>query len=158
MVLIMLGLLGSNVYKVEQAVLIDAKPGASASLNGYTLTFAGYRQSLGPQNAQRTFATFDVIRGGTRSACSSRTRTCTQRRQLAVRAVILGSMGQDLFVTPNAPFDASTSQLSLQMDVFPLMRLVWIGALALVAGAGVSLWPKRVAVRAAETAAEPAEA
>jgi cytochrome c-type biogenesis protein CcmF len=158
MVLIMVGLLGSNVYKVEKAVLIDAKPGASAGLKGYTLTFTGYRQSPGPQNAQRTFATFSVTRGGHEVGVLEPHTDAYPSSQLAVRAVILGSMGQDLFVTPNAPFGTSTSQLSLQMDIFPLVRLVWIGALALVAGAGVSLWPKRVAVRSAETAAEPAEA
>ena len=62
--------------------------------------------------------------------------------QSAVRAVILGSAGQDLFVAPNAPFTSTSTHISLQLDVFPLVRLVWTGALLLVAGAAVSLWPR----------------
>ncbi len=59
-----------------------------------------------------------------------------------MRAVILGSAGQDLFVAPNAPFTSTSTHISLQLDVFPLVRLVWAGALLLVAGAAVSLWPR----------------
>lgn len=156
-VLIMVGLLGSNVYKVGQSILIDAKPGANASLNGYTLSFRGYRESPGPQDAQRTFATFAVSRDGRSLGVIEPHTDAYPASQPAVRAAIVGSLGQDLFVTPNAPFDRSSSQISLQIDIFPLVRLVWIGALALVGGAGVALWPRRAMVTAPAGAAAEAE-
>ena len=156
MVLIVLGLIGSNIYKVERSALVATKPGVTimvknhirklgftASIEGYTLKFVGFRNGVGPQDSQRTFATFNVYRDGAKvGKLEPHTDVYAQSGQSAVRAVILGSWGQDLFVTPNQAFDKTATQLSLQMDVFPLVRLVWVGAILLCLGAAVSLWPK----------------
>ena len=63
-ILLMVGLLGSNVYKVESAAYIAARPGATAQVAGYTLRFTGYTQDGGPQGSQRIFAHFVVARDG----------------------------------------------------------------------------------------------
>ena len=47
MVLVVAGLLGSTVYKVEQSTIVKVKPGETASLNGYTLTYKGMTESTG---------------------------------------------------------------------------------------------------------------
>ena len=47
MVLVVAGLLGSTVYKVEQSTIVKVKPGATASLNGYTLTYKGMSEGTG---------------------------------------------------------------------------------------------------------------
>jgi hypothetical protein len=52
------------------------------------------------------------------------------------------------------PFDQSSKHLRLQLDLFPLIRFVWIGSLLLVGGAGVSLWPRRQPAAVVATAAE----
>ena len=64
MVLVVAGLLGSTVYKVEQSTIVKVKPGETASLNGYTLTYKGMEESTGAQNSTRAVATFDVTRDG----------------------------------------------------------------------------------------------
>jgi cytochrome c-type biogenesis protein CcmF len=160
MVLIMFGLLGSNIYKVGTNVFLDAKPGATTSIQSYTLKFVGFRTGVGMQNAQSTFATLDVYKNGTKvGVLEPHTDVYAASSQNAVRAVILGSWGQDLFVTPNQAFDKTSTQISLQMDIFPLVRLVWVGAIALCLGAAVSLWPKAEPklAPADERAAQPVE-
>jgi len=142
MVLVVLGLLGSNVYKVESHAFIAAKPGSQAGIGAYTLRFIGMHEGSGPQGSQRTYAAFAVFKNGRRVATLQPRTDVYPSMQAAVRAVILGSAGQDLFVAPNAPFTSTSTNISLQLDVFPLVRLVWAGALLLVVGAAVSLWPR----------------
>ncbi len=153
MVLVLAGLLGSNVYKIESSAYIAAKPGATASVSGYTLTFQRYRASIGPQDSTRTYADFAVSQGGRRIGTLAPHTDIYPVAGAADRAVILGGLGQDLFVVAQDPFDTTSKNLRLQLDVFPLVELVWGGAILLVIGAGVSLWPKGERVPAAATVA-----
>ena len=157
-ILVMVGLLGSNVYKVESAAYIAARPGATVQVAGYTLRFTGYTQDGGPQGSQRIFAHFVVARDGRRVGLLAPHTDIYPQAGAAVRAVILGSLGRDLFVVAQDPFDASSSHLRLQLDVFPLVDLVWAGALLMVAGGAVSLWPRRAPETVAATARQTAAA
>jgi cytochrome c-type biogenesis protein CcmF len=160
MVLVVTGLLGSNVYKIAGTAYVSTKAGTQATVDGYTLRFVGFREDTGPQNAQRTFATYDVFKGGAKvGTLAPHTdiyppKSQYDQGQAAVRAVIMGTAGQDLFVSPSDTFDAKSKFVSLQVDVFPLIRYLWIGALMLVGGAVVSLWPRGGLAAAGEPAAE----
>jgi len=142
-VLVLAGLLGSNVYKIERSAYISARPGATAQVAGYTLRFSGFTQGAGPQSSQRFYAHFTVMRGGRRVGLLAPHTDVYPQAGAADRAVILGSLPRDLFVVAQDPFDSSSTHLRLQLDVFPLVRLVWAGAIFLVAAGGVSLWPRR---------------
>jgi cytochrome c-type biogenesis protein CcmF len=160
MVLVVAGLLGSNVYKIAGTVYVQAKPGSEATVDGYTLRFVGFRQDVAQQDAQRTFATFDVFKGGAKVATLAPhtdiypPKSAYDQGQAAVRAVIMSTAGQDLFVSPSDTFDAKSKYLSLQVDVFPLINYLWLGSIMLVVGAVVSLWPKGGRAAAGEPAAE----
>jgi cytochrome c-type biogenesis protein CcmF len=151
-VLVLLGLLGSGVYRTERNAYITARPGASASVAGYTLRFTGYSQGVGPQGARRTYAHFTVSRGGRELGSVAPHTDVYPEAGAALRAVILGSLPRDLFVVAQDPFDAASAHLRLQLDVFPLMRPLWAGVALLVVGGAVALWParRRVAVTARE--------
>ena len=47
MVVVLAGLIGSNVYKVERSAYLPARPGATARVAGYTLRFTGFRRTPG---------------------------------------------------------------------------------------------------------------
>ena len=143
MVLVVAGLIGSNVYKVEQATVLRVKPGQTASVKGYTLTYKGMHDGTGPQSSTRAIATFDVSRGGVPAGVLEPRTDVYPLAGAAVRAVILGGWKQDLFVVADAPFDKTSSTIALRMVVFPLIRFVWLGSILLCVGAAVSLWPKR---------------
>ena len=159
MVLVVAGLLGSTVYKTEATALVATTPGTTASVGGYTLTFTGIREDVGPQNAQRALAAFDVTDADGRTLGTVEPHTdIYEVSGAAVRAVILGRPWEDLFVTPDEPFAADSGQIALRMVVFPLIRWLWIGSVLLCAGAAVSLWPRARAQEATveEAAAGPA--
>jgi cytochrome c-type biogenesis protein CcmF len=150
MAVVVAGLIGSTVYKVEQRQTINAKAGASAAIGGYRLTFVKLRSDTGPQGAERTYAVLNVTKAGRDlGQIAPHLDYFPSTEQTAARAVIMGGMFQDLFVSPEA-YDQK--QLTLQMDIFPLVRFVWIGAGLLVAGAGVSLWPRRRSQEVVEAA------
>ena len=155
-VILMAGLIGSNVYKIQRSAYLPARVGASARVAGYTLRFTGFSQDTGPQDSQRTFAHFAVARGGHVVGEIAPHTDVYAVDGAALRAVILGSLPRDLFVVVQDPFDATSTHLRLQLDVFPLVRLVWGGVVLLVAAGGVALWPrrKRVAVAAREPGLE----
>ncbi len=158
MVLVVAGLLGSTVYKVEQSTIVKVKPGETASLSGYTLTYKDMTESTGAQNSTRAVATFDVTKDGTSLGTLGPHTDVFPVSGAAVRAVILGRPFEDLFVVADEPFDGTSKTIALRMVVFPLIRWVWIGSILLCVGAVVSLWPKRQKQTQEAHAVEPAEA
>ena len=142
MILVVAGLIGSTVYRQEQTAFIKVKNGATASVNGYTLTYVGMSGSTGPQSSTRSIATFAVTHDGKSLGTLAPHTDVYPVSGAAVRAVILGRPFEDLFVVADEPFDSTSKNFALRMIVFPLIRWVWIGSILLCVGAAVSLWPK----------------
>src|SRR5690606_19819635 len=105
MVLVVAGLLGSTLYKAERSAIIEVTEGATAGINGYTLTYRGMRESTGQQSSTRAVATFDVSRGGVSVGTVEPHTDVYPVSGAAVRAVILGRGFEDLFVVTDEPFD-----------------------------------------------------
>ena len=158
MVLVVAGLLGSTVYKVEQSTIVKVNPGETASLNGYTLTYKDMTESTGAQSSTRAVATFDVTKDGQSLGTLGPHTDVFPVSGAAVRAVILGRPFEDLFVVADEPFDGTSKTIALRMVIFPLIRWVWIGSILLCSGAVVSLWPKRQKQEQEARVIEPAGA
>jgi cytochrome c-type biogenesis protein CcmF len=158
MVLVVAGLLGSTVYKVEQSTIVKVKPGETASLNGYTLTYKNMTESTGEQNSTRAVAAFDVTKDGRSLGVVEPHTDVFPMSGAAVRAVILGRPFEDLFVVADEPFDGTSETIALRVVIFPLIRWVWIGSILLCVGAVVSLWPKGRKQEQEARVGEPAEA
>jgi cytochrome c-type biogenesis protein CcmF len=157
MVLIVAGLLGSTVYKIEQSTIIKVEKGESASLGGYTLTYTGMTESSGEQNSTTAHAVFDVTKDGASLGTVEPHTDVYPVSGAAVRAVILGRPFEDLFVVADEPFDGTSKTIALRMVIFPLIRWVWIGSILLCVGAIVSLWPRRQKQEQEAREVEPAE-
>ncbi len=142
MILVVAGLIGSNVYKHEETALVKVKAGETASIAGYTLTYRSMTGNTGPQSSTRSIATFAVTQGGRQVGTLAPHTDVYPMSGAAVRAVILGRPFEDLFVVADEPFDSTSQRIALRMVIFPLIRWVWIGAILLCVGAAVSLWPK----------------
>jgi cytochrome c-type biogenesis protein CcmF len=142
MILVVAGLIGSNVYKHEETALVKVKAGETASIAGYTLTYEDMTGNTGAQNSTTSIATFGVTQGGTRIGTLAPHTDVYPMSGAAVRAVILGRPFEDLFVVADEPFDGTSKRIALRMVIFPLVRWVWIGSILLCVGATVSLWPK----------------
>lgn len=143
MVLIVAGLLGSTVYRTEASKIVPLKAGETASVGDYTLTYTDIREDVGPQNAQRVLAAFEVKNGDGDVLGTVEPHTdLYEVSGAAVRAVILGRPWEDLFVTPDEGFGIDSETIALRMVVFPLIRWLWTGSILLCVGAVVSLWPR----------------
>jgi cytochrome c-type biogenesis protein CcmF len=142
MVVVVAGLLGSNIYKDEISTIIDARAGETVTLGGYTLEYRGMEDGTGPQGAARTTATFDVALDGSAVGTVTPMTDIDPVMGAAVRSSILGRQFEDVFVVTDEPFDATSEQLVVRVMTFPLIRWVWIGSILLCVGAVVSLWPK----------------
>jgi cytochrome c-type biogenesis protein CcmF len=160
MVILLAGLLGSNVYKQETSVTIDARPGESVTLGDYTVSFSKLEEGMGPQGAARATAVFEVLdEQGTRLGTVTPDTDIDPVMGAAMRSSILGLPLRDVFVVTDEPFDTTNDQLVVRVMVFPLIRWVWIGSILLCAGAVVSLWPRgRTQEQEARAAARAAEA
>jgi cytochrome c-type biogenesis protein CcmF len=156
MILVVAGLIGSNVYKHEETALVKVKAGETASIAGYTLTYKGMTGNTGPQSSTRSIATFAVTRVGTQIGTLAPHTDVYPTSGAAVRAVILGRPLEDLFVVADEPFDGTSKRIALRMVIFPLIRWVWIGSILLCVGGVVSLWPKARRQEQEARAAAPA--
>ncbi|MFA4964241.1 MAG: cytochrome c-type biogenesis CcmF C-terminal domain-containing protein [Thermoleophilia bacterium] len=147
MVLVVAGLLGSALYKTESSALVSTKAGGEGSDlvtddGSYTLKYTGMRSEPGSQSSQRTYAAFDVLHDQARVGTVEPHTDIYPVSGAAVRAVILGGWGHDLFVVADEPFDESSDSIALRVVTFPLIRFVWLGSILLCVGAVVSLWPR----------------
>ena len=142
MILVVAGLIGSNIYKHEVTALVKVKAGETASIEGYTLTYKDMKGSTGAQNSTTSIATFTVTKGDTQIGTLAPHTDVFPASGAAVRAVILGRPFEDLFVVADEPFDGTSKRIALRMIIFPLVRWVWIGSILLCVGATASLWPK----------------
>jgi cytochrome c-type biogenesis protein CcmF len=141
MAVVLAGLIGSTVFKTERVQTMNARAGTSVAIGGYKLTFVKYSSDVGPQRAERLYAVLNVSRDGRNlGLIQPHLDYFPMSDQTAARAVIVGGAFQDLFVSPSA-FDQKS--VTLQLDIFPLIRFVWAGAGLLVAGGAVALWPRR---------------
>ena len=141
MVLVVAGLIGSSVYKIQSTPLVTPEPGAEVAIGDYTLRFVEIAQGTGPQDAVSDIFRFDVFKDGEKIGVAEPRYDSwpdNPMGQTAARSAIFYALGEDLFVAPGG---TSGDQLQLQLDVFPLISLVWVGSILLVVGAAVSLWP-----------------
>ena len=102
-ILVLAGLLGSNVYKVESGAYLPARVGATAQVAGYTLRFTGFSQGAGTQGSQRSSAHFVVTRGGRQVGLLAPRTDVYPQAGAAVRAVILGACRATCSSSPRIP-------------------------------------------------------
>ncbi len=142
MAVILVGLIGSNMFVAEQSVSLSAVEGASVTCDGYTLTYTGTDQDT---SGTRTvyYATFDVTdaSGNEVGTVSPSYEIISQTQQTKLNAVVVSKPLQDLFVVyQGVDYDG---KLSLDVRVNPLIEFVWIGFAILELGALTAFWPRR---------------
>ena len=143
MILVVAGLIGSNVYKQRGDGAGQVKAGETASIAGYTLTYKGMKGSTGPQNSTTSIAHVrrEPRRHADRHAGAAHRRLSHERgggTRRDPRAAVRGPLRGRRRAVRRAP----RRRIALRMVIFPLIRWVWIGSILLCVGAAVSLWPK----------------
>ncbi|MDE3190534.1 MAG: heme lyase CcmF/NrfE family subunit, partial [Acidobacteriota bacterium] len=143
--LLAIGIAGSSAYQTvrEQSL----RPGQSMEAAGYTLTYV----SLGTQqlqNSQKTSATVEVARGGSRIATLHPGKSWFPIEQSSSNDVSIYHDPRNLGdVYTIADGITKNGTLDLKVLVKPLVNLVWAAGFVFVFGALVAMWPDAVEQR-----------
>lgn len=142
--MLVVGIVATSAYRAERILVM--KPGEQVSIAGFALTFRGVAPATGP-NYREEVGLFDVSRAGAavmRLEPSKRLYDAPPRP--TTEAGIHASWRGDLYVVLG---DAQKGGgYAVRMYFNPLVRFIWIGALVMFLGGGVSLSDRRLRVGA----------
>jgi cytochrome c-type biogenesis protein CcmF len=142
--MLVIGIVSTSAYREEHILVM--KPGQTLAVGGYDVTFTGVESGRGP-NYTADFADFDVKEDG-----ESITRLKPSKRlydappQPTTEAGIHASWRGDLYLVIG---DAQTGGgYAVRAYFNPLVRFIWLGALIMFIGGGISLSDRRLRVGA----------
>ena len=142
--LLVTGIVATTGYQEERILVM--KPGDTVSVGGYAATFRGAAPGRGP-NYKEDVAQFDVTRDGaavTRLEPSKRIYDAPP--QPTTEAGIHASWRGDLYLVIGDEQQAGAYAVRAYFN--PLVRFIWIGALIMFLGAGISLTDRRLRIGA----------
>jgi cytochrome c-type biogenesis protein CcmF len=142
--MMVLGIAGTTAYQSEKVVVM--KPGASVEIAGFKLLFRGTGPGRGA-NYREVVGVFDVTRG-TKAVVTLNPskRVYDQPPVPTTEAGIYNAWGGDLYVVLGDPQKDGGYAVRLYFN--PLVRLIWLGAIAMVLGGALSLSDRRLRVGA----------
>jgi len=142
--LAVIGIVATTAWRTEE--ILALKPGDNADIAGYTLTFRGVAPRQGPNYRERV-AVFSVARDGKfMTEIESSKREFSVERSGTTEAGIHASWRGDLYAVLGDELKDGAYAIRLYFN--PLVRLIWIGALVMFVGGGISLSDRRLRVGA----------
>ncbi|MNI28343.1 Cytochrome c-type biogenesis protein CcmF [compost metagenome] len=145
------GIVAASAFSTEHVV--EMKQGQTADAGGYSLTFDGFREAVGP-NFTEERGHFTVSSGGAVvSDVWSSKRLYTARRMPTTEAGILTFGLSQLYVSLGDPMDGGGIVVRIWWK--PLILCIWGGCLIMMVGGFVSLSDRRLRVGAPSRKAKP---
>ncbi len=142
--LAVIGIAATSAYRVE--TIVAMKPGDQVETAGYVLTFKDAQKQQGP-NYKEDVITLEVTRGGAPVATLMPSkRLYDAPPQPTTEAGILASWRGDLYAVVGDPQERGGFAFRIYFN--PLVRFIWLGALVMFIGGGVSLSDRRLRVGA----------
>jgi cytochrome c-type biogenesis protein CcmF len=142
--MMVIGIAATSAYQSERVLAM--KPGESAEIAGYVLTFRGTAPARGP-NYKEDVGTFQVTRGGGPvTTLLPAKRLYDMPKQPTTEAGIHNSWRGDLYVVLGD--EQAAGGYAVRVYFNPLVRLIWIGALVMGLGGLLSLSDRRLRIGA----------
>jgi cytochrome c-type biogenesis protein CcmF len=142
--LAVIGIVATTAWRSEQ--ILALKPGDTAEIAGYTLSFKGVAPRQGPNYRERV-GVFTVARDGkTIAELTPSKRDFTVEQSGTSEAGIYVSWRGDLYTVLGD--ELKNGAYSIRLYFNPLVRLIWLGALVMFLGGAVSLSDRRLRVGA----------
>ncbi len=142
--LMVVGIVATSAYQEERILVM--KPGDGVEVGGYTVAFKGASPGRGP-NYREEIAKFDVTRGDAAIALLEPSkRVYDAPPQPTTESGIHASWRGDLYVVIGD--DQGGGAYAVRAYFNPLVRFIWLGALIMFIGGGVSLSDRRLRVGA----------
>ncbi|KAA9386419.1 heme lyase CcmF/NrfE family subunit [Neorhizobium galegae] len=149
-----LGIFAATTFGTE--TVVEMKQGASVDVGGYSLTYDGLRDAVGPNYTEQR-GHFAVSRGGVQVAdVWSSKRLYTARRMPTTEAGILTFGLSQLYVSLGDAMESGGMVVRIWWK--PFILCIWGGALVMMAGGFVSLSDRRLRVGAPSRKAKPIKA
>jgi cytochrome c-type biogenesis protein CcmF len=146
--MMVLGVVATSAYQQEKVLAM--KPGERTSIGGYTLSFTGTHPVRGP-NFFEEVGTLEVTRGAKAvTTLYPGKRLYDQPKQPTTEAGIHASLGGDLYAVLGDRHADGGYTVRLYFN--PLVRLIWLGAVVMFLGGGLSLSDRRLRVGAPKRA------
>jgi cytochrome c-type biogenesis protein CcmF len=146
--LAVIGIVSTTAWRSEQ--ILALKPGETADIAGYTLSFKGVAPRQGPNYRER-IALFSVTRAGRPvTELTPSKRDFTVERSATTEAGIHVSWRGDLYAVLGDQLKDGAYSVRLYFN--PFVRLIWLGALIMFIGGGISLSDRRLRVGAPKRA------
>ncbi len=143
--LMVVGIVSTTAYQEERILVM--KPGETVSLAGYDATFKSVTAERGP-NYVDDIASFEVARGGkVLTTLAPSKRMYDAPPQPTTESGILASWRGDLYIVIGDE-QGGTGSYAVRAYFNPLVRFIWIGALIMFIGGGISLSDRRLRVGA----------
>ncbi len=143
-----LGLVGTTAWRSERIEALV--PGGTVDIAGYELTFQGVKERQGP-NYKELAGLFSVTRAGQPvTTLIPSKRAYSVEKSATTEAGIYNSWRGDLYIVLGDPL--KDGGYSVRVYFNPLVRLIWLGALLMFLGGGVSLSDRRLRVGAPKRA------
>ena len=152
--LVVIGIVATTAWRTERIEALA--PGGTVDIAGYQLTFQGVAPRQGP-NYQERVGMFEVTRGGRKvTELTPSKRAFTVEKNATTEAGIHNSWRGDLYVVLGDELKGGAYSVRVYFN--PAVRLIWIGALVMFFGGGVSLSDRRLRVGAPRRAKPSAKA
>src|SRR5262249_34997983 len=137
---VVIGIVATTAWRSE--AILAMKPGDTTEIAGYSLTFKGIDDRLGPNYRERA-GLFDVSRAGQYvTTLDPSKRAFSVEKSATTEAAIHESGRGDLYVVLGDELKDGASSVRLYFN--PLVRLIWLGALIMFLGGAVSLSDRRL--------------
>ena len=155
--MLVVGIVATSAYREEHIQAM--KPGEKLAVNGYDITFTGIDRARGP-NYVEDIADFDVKRdGSTVAQLTPSKRLYDAPPQSTTESGIYAAWRGDLYLVIGDPQPGGGYAVRAYFN--PLVRFIWLGALIMFIGGGISLSDRRLRVgapaKARQSIAVPAE-
>ena len=143
-----IGLVSTTAWRSERIEALA--PGGKVDIAGYELAFQGVEERQGP-NYRELVGAFAITRGGAPvTMLTPSKRAFAVEKSATTEAGIHNSWRGDLYVVLGDPL--KDGAYSVRVYFNPMVRLIWIGALIMFLGGGVSLSDRRLRVGAPKRA------
>ncbi|MBN8964583.1 MAG: heme lyase CcmF/NrfE family subunit [Rhizobiales bacterium] len=148
----LIGIVCASTWGAEQIVMI--KPEQTVSIRSYNLTFDGMVTRQGP-NYRELVAKFTVREGGVIvGTMEPSKRSFPSRQSSTTEAALLTRGASQLYLSLGDP--GSDGSIAIRLYHKPLVLLIWLGALVMFLGGGLSLSDRRLRIGAPRPARKPA--
>ena len=149
--MLVVGIVATTAYREEQ--ILAMKPGEKLAINGYDVSFNRIERARGP-NYIADIAEFEVKRDGQPIALLTPSkRLYDAPPQTTTESGIHASWRGDLYLVIGDPQPGGGYAVRAYFN--PLVRFIWLGALIMFIGGGISLSDRRLRVGAPAKSRQP---